>query len=81
MSSARDAQVLAVGCQIWDKKRSVASFPAGFMPTLFRLFIVLAFLAGLVFAGMFALTILVEPREREVTTRIPTQQLLSESNS
>ena len=31
------------------------------MPTLIRLFLVLAFLAGLGFAGMIALTVMVDP--------------------
>ncbi|WP_127144131.1 histidine kinase [Pelagibacterium montanilacus] len=50
------------------------------MPTLFRLIVALAFLAGLVYAGMFALSALVEPREREVTVRVPTQQIFSSEN-
>lgn len=49
------------------------------MPTLFRLLITLLFLAGLVYAGMFALVSFVEPTPKEVTVRIPTRELLGES--
>lgn len=50
------------------------------MPTLFRLFVVIAFFVGLAYAGMFALSVLVEPREKEVVVRVPTAALLAESN-
>lgn len=50
------------------------------MPTLFRLVVAIAFLVGLAYAGMFALAVLVEPREKEVTVRIPASELLAESN-
>jgi hypothetical protein len=46
------------------------------MPTLIRLIITLLFLAGLVYAGMFALVALVEPTPKEVTIRIPSRDLL-----
>lgn len=49
------------------------------MPTLFRLLVAIAFLAGLAYAGMFALAVLVEPEEREVTVRVPTRDLLAGS--
>ncbi|HWJ87128.1 MAG TPA: histidine kinase [Pelagibacterium sp.] len=49
------------------------------MPTLFRLLVAIAFIAGLAYAGMFALTVLVEPEEREVTVRIPTRDLLADT--
>jgi len=52
--------------------------PAGLpMPTLIRLIITLLFLAGLVYAGMFALVAFVEPTPREQTIRIPQRDLLS----
>ena len=42
------------------------------MPTLIRLIITLLFrVAGLVYAGMFALVAFVEPTPKEVTIRIP----------
>jgi len=46
------------------------------MPTLIRLIITLAFLAGLVYVGMFALVAFVEPSPKQVTIRIPTRDLL-----
>lgn len=51
------------------------------MPTLFRLLITLLFLAGLVFAGMFALVSFVEPQPKQVSVRIPTRDLLGEGDS
>ncbi|WP_407931789.1 hypothetical protein [Devosia sediminis] len=49
------------------------------MPSLIRLVIVLLFLGGLVFAGMFALVTFVEPTPKEVSQRIPTRDLLGET--
>jgi len=48
------------------------------MPSLIRFLIVLLFLAALVFGGMVALTIFVEPPEREVTQRIPSRDLFGQ---
>lgn len=48
------------------------------MPTLFRLLVAIGFLAGLAYAGMFALAVLVEPVEKDVTVRVPTRELLSD---
>ena len=45
------------------------------MPTLIRFFVFLLFLAALVFGGMIALTAFVEPNEKEVTVRVPAQDL------
>jgi hypothetical protein len=45
------------------------------MPTLFRFLAVLAVIAGLVFAAMFALATLVEPEPREMTVSIPASKL------
>ena len=45
------------------------------MPTLIRLVVFLLFLAGLVFAAMFALTVFVDPGEKEITIRIPARDL------
>jgi hypothetical protein len=47
------------------------------MPTLIRLFLVLAVLAGLGFAGMLALTIMVDPGERDITIKIPARELVA----
>lgn len=49
------------------------------MPTLFRLLIIMLFLAGLVYAGMFALVAFVEPNPKEVTLKITARELLGES--
>lgn len=48
------------------------------MPTLIRFLIVLLFLAGLVFGGMIALTVLVEPPSEEVIVRVPVTDLLGD---
>jgi hypothetical protein len=45
------------------------------MPSLIRFLTILAVLAGLVYAGMFALVTLVEPRKGEMTVRIPAERL------
>ncbi|AWN41080.1 histidine kinase [Methylobacterium durans] len=45
------------------------------MPTLFRFIATLAVLAGLVFAGMFALATFVEPTPREMSVTIPAAKL------
>jgi hypothetical protein len=49
------------------------------MPTLFRLLVVIGIVTGLVYSGMFALAVLVEPREREVTVRVPARTMLSDA--
>ena len=46
------------------------------MPTLIRLFLVLVVLAGLGFAAMFALTMFVDPGEKDVTLKIPARELV-----
>jgi hypothetical protein len=51
------------------------------MPTLIRLFLVLAFLAGLGFAGMIALTVMVDPGEKDITVKIPARELIPAGNS
>ncbi|CDZ52199.1 MULTISPECIES: hypothetical protein [Neorhizobium] len=45
------------------------------MPTLFRFLFVLAAIAGIVYGSMVALVMLVDPRERDVTVRIPSERL------
>lgn len=45
------------------------------MPTLTRLILVLAILAGLVYAGMVALVTFVHPKQTEMTIRIPGEKL------
>jgi len=50
------------------------------MPTLFRLLVAIAFIAGLGYAGMFALSVLVQPQEREVSVRVPTRDFLQDAS-
>jgi hypothetical protein len=49
------------------------------MPTLIRLLIVLVVLSGLVFAGMIALTVMVDPGEKDITVKIPVRDLVPPS--
>jgi len=45
------------------------------MPSLIKFLFVLGVLGGLVFGGMFALTVVVEPTPREMTIKIPASKL------
>jgi hypothetical protein len=45
------------------------------MPTLIRLSLFLLFIAGLGFAGMIALTVMVNPDEKDITIKIPAREL------
>jgi hypothetical protein len=47
------------------------------MPTLIRLFIFLLVIAGLIFGGMVALTLFVDPGEKQVVIKIPTRDLVA----
>lgn len=47
------------------------------MPTLFRLFVVLLILTGLVVGAMVALTVFVDPQPGEVVVRIPARDLFA----
>jgi hypothetical protein len=47
------------------------------LPTLFRFLFIIAVLAGLIGAAMFALATFVEPEPREITIPIPTSRLPS----
>jgi hypothetical protein len=49
------------------------------MPTLVRLFVILVVLAVLVGAGMLALTIFVDPGEKDITIKIPARELVAPS--
>ena len=51
------------------------------MPTLIRLIITLLFLAGLVYVGMFALVVYVQPTPKQVSIRIPARDLLAGGNA
>jgi len=48
------------------------------MPTLIRLVIALLFIVGLGYGAMFALTVMVDPGEKDVTIRIPARDLVAE---
>lgn len=45
------------------------------MPTLIRLVVALVFLGGLGYAGLYALTVVVDPGEEDIVTRIPARDL------
>ncbi|UUP17163.1 histidine kinase [Nitratireductor thuwali] len=45
------------------------------MPTLFRLLTVIAILVGLVYGAMFALVTFVEPKQAEMSVRVPPERL------
>lgn len=45
------------------------------MPTLFRLLMTLGILAGLVYGAMFALVTYVEPKQGEISVRVPVDKL------
>jgi hypothetical protein len=45
------------------------------MPTLIRFLTFIAIMAGLAYAGMFALVTFVEPNTGEMTERIPPERL------
>ena len=45
------------------------------MPTLYRLLLFLAFVAAVIFATMLALATFVEPRQSEMTIRVPDEKL------
>ncbi|QND50775.1 histidine kinase [Phyllobacterium sp. 628] len=51
------------------------------MPTLTRLIVTLAILAGLVYAGMLGLVMFVHPTQTEMTIRIPTEKLNPKPNN
>jgi len=46
------------------------------MPTLIRLIVILLVLVGLGYGAMFALVAIVQPRDKEVTLRIPARELV-----
>jgi hypothetical protein len=46
------------------------------MPTLIRLIVILLVLIGLGYGAMFALVAIVQPRDKDVTIRIPARDLM-----
>ena len=49
------------------------------MPTLIRLIVVLLILVGIGYGAMYALTVFVQPRDKDVTLRIPARDLLPQA--
>lgn len=49
------------------------------MPTLIRLIVILLILVGIGYGAMFALVTFVEPREKDVTIRIPARDLVPQA--
>ncbi len=49
------------------------------MPTLIRLIVILLVLVGIGYGAMFGLVMMVEPREKDVTIRIPTRDLVPQA--
>ena len=45
------------------------------MPTLLKLLVVLALIGSVIYGGMLALIIMVEPDQREMTIRVPNERL------
>jgi hypothetical protein len=45
------------------------------MPSLFRFLFILAILGGIGYGSLIALTLFVEPKEREMTVKIPAKRL------
>jgi hypothetical protein len=45
------------------------------MPTLFRFLVFIGIVAGLAYGAMFALVAFVEPRQGEMSVRIPAEKL------
>ena len=45
------------------------------MPTLFRFLFFCATIAGMIYLAMWSLVVFVEPRERDVTVRIPSERI------
>jgi hypothetical protein len=50
------------------------------MPTLFRLVVISAILAGIAYGTMFALVMFVEPKKAEMSVRIPAEKLNPKKN-
>jgi hypothetical protein len=46
------------------------------MPSLFRLLFVLLLIGGAIYGGMLALVTFVQPEQREMTIRIPSDRIL-----
>lgn len=67
------ADVLALGIPLLHIEGGVEK--GDLMPTLFRFMFFCASMIALVYGAMFALVVLVEPRERDVVVRIPSERV------
>ena len=63
-SCQRAANMVDVGCFFNHGRRRS-------MPSLFRFLAVVGIIIGLVYGGMIALAVLVQPQQREITVTIP----------
>jgi hypothetical protein len=45
------------------------------MPSLIRLLVVLGIIGAVIYGGMIALVIMVEPKQREMSIRVPNDRL------
>jgi hypothetical protein len=54
----------------YDLSHRAANFRAA-MPSLFRFLAAVAIIAGVIYGGMLALTLLVQPQSREISVTIP----------
>ena len=45
------------------------------MPSLIRLLVVLGLIVAVIYGAMIALVIMVEPKQREMTVRVPNERL------
>ncbi len=45
------------------------------MPSLIRLLVVLGLIGAVIYGGMIALVIMVEPKQREMSIRVPNDRL------
>jgi hypothetical protein len=45
------------------------------MPTLFRFLVIIGVIVGIVYGAMFALVTFVEPKQGEMTVRVPLDKL------
>ena len=67
------------GFHFWVRCFSGSTFQEAQVPTLFRFLLVVAILAGLGFAAMFALATFVNPDPREISVPVPTSRTPSSS--
>lgn len=67
------SDILALGIPVLHIEDGVEK--GDLMPTLLRFMFFCASVAALIYGVMFALVVLVEPRERDVVVRIPSERV------